>query len=187
MHRFLNVSQSHAFCDRETHFGDHLARVFTDDRGGNDFVGSLFAMDFAEPTVLAFCLSAIVVLDRQLVGIDIRFLFLDLGIWRSGVGHFRVRVGHPAHDTVFRVQSIRPRHQRVECRVFCLSVRGVRKLKRRANIAGRKNSLVGRAVMLVDFDASAMVLNASRFQVEALYIGIRPVATMILSTTSSCS
>ena len=174
MNRFLNVAQPHPAGDGETHFGNHLACVFTDDCGGNDFVGSLFAMNLAKPSVFAFRLSSIVILDRQLIGIEIRFLFLNFRIRRSGVGHFGIRVRHPTHDTVFRIEPIRPGHQRVERRVFGLRVGGVCKLKRRANITGCKNSFVGRTMMLVDCDASAMILNAGRFQVKALNIGDPP-------------
>ena len=64
MDGFLNLSQPHPLRNRKAHFSNHLASVFTDDRRRDDFVGSLFTMDLAEPSVLALGLSSIVVFDR---------------------------------------------------------------------------------------------------------------------------
>ena len=120
-------------------------------------------MNLAETSVLALGLSAIVVFDRKLVSIEIRFLFFNFRIRRSGVSDLRIGVSHPAHDSVFCVKPVGPWHQGVERCIFGLRVGGVSKLKWRADITGGKNSLVGRAVMLVDFDAATVVFNASGF------------------------
>ena len=64
MDGFLNLSQPHPLRNRKTHLSNHLTSIFTDDRRGDDFVGSLFAVNLAETSVLALGLSSIVVFDR---------------------------------------------------------------------------------------------------------------------------
>ena len=81
---------------------------------------------------------------------------------------FGIRVGYPTHDAVFRVQSIRPRHQCIQRSVFRLGVSCMCELKRRADVARRENTFVARSVMFVDRDAATMIFNTSRFQVQAL-------------------
>ena len=113
MDGFLDVTELHALCDGEAHFGDHLAGVLADDGRGDDLVGSLLAVNPTEAPVLAFGLSAVVVVDGEFVDVDVRGVFREFGIRWAGVGDFRISVSHPAHDSVLRVHAIRPWHQGV--------------------------------------------------------------------------
>ena len=90
------------------------------------------------------------------------------------MSNFRIGVGDPTHHTILGVHSIRPRHQSVERRVLGLSVRRMSELKWRANISGCENPFVRCAMVLVNRDASLVVLDSGRLKTEVFQIGNAP-------------
>ena len=84
---------------------------------------------------------------------------------------FGIRVGHPAHHTIARVQAIGIRHQSVERRVFSLRKRRVGELHWRTDIAGGIDAFVRGLMKMIDLHSAFVEFDASGFQAQTFGVG----------------